>query len=189
MQNHPLHKPSSLFINIIILMATIATDPSLSEYGEGSRPSPRPPSYKLDSHQRHLVSLDLLERSPLCYHQSTKSPIWRHQFHGTPLVFWLMFFVLIGTISLFIPQLPPIALILWLPLLLYFVGILLVHGIYSRKASTLHQMTTAHQQQQQQQQQSNEYSDLYFLRSTSQQHSHAFTTLLPPPPSYQRATE
>ncbi|SAM00841.1 hypothetical protein [Absidia glauca] len=173
-------------------MVTIATDPSHLEFGEESRPSPRPPSYKPDPHHRHLISLDLLERSPLCYHhhQSTKAPIWRHQFHGTPLVFWLMFFVLIGTISLFIPQLPPIALILWLPLLLYFIGILLVHGIYSRKACTLHQMTALQQhQQQQQQQQRNEYSDLYFLRSTSQQHSHAFTTLLPPPPSYQRATE
>ncbi|KAI8341963.1 hypothetical protein BC941DRAFT_415000 [Chlamydoabsidia padenii] len=153
------------------------TDSPLSDIE--SRPSPpsRPPSYKIDHR------LDLPD------HHYKKPPLWRHQFHGTPLVFWLMVFVLVGTISLFIPQLPPIAFILWLPLLLYFIGILLVHGIYSRKTRALHQMERqlANIQCQQRLTHSTEYDNLYFLRSRSDQHSHVFTTLLPPPPSYQRA--
>ncbi|ORZ09451.1 hypothetical protein BCR42DRAFT_423450 [Absidia repens] len=167
--------------------SSISSSPELLEQ-QPSQSVSRPPSYKLDTH----IDLDALEiecQNSIQSHQ--KIPRWRHQFHGVPLVFWLVLFVMVGIVSLFIPQFPPMALVLWLPLIVYFIVVMLVHLIYRRKTHSLQQvecqLAAIQQRRQRALTQVTEYdNDLYFLHAISTQHTHPFTTLLPPPPSYQK---
>ncbi|CAO3595779.1 unnamed protein product [Absidia cylindrospora] len=154
-----------------------------------SRPSPRPPSYKLDTH----VDLDALERDLQQSIQShQKGSKWQHPFHGTALVFWLVLFVLIGMVSFFLPQQQPSSVALWLPLLVYLFALFLFHVTFRKKrAQSLQdrqaQLAAIHQRRQRVLTQVSEYpADLFFLYATSDHYTHPVTTLLPPPPSYQR---
>lgn len=151
-------------------------------------PLSRPPSYKLDTN----IDLDALERE---YEKSIRDykriPIWRHQFQGVPLVFWLVAFVMIGIISLFVPQMPTVSLVLWLPLAFYFFTFLIVQVIYRRRVQALQQLKgqlAAIQQHRQSvlAQVVECPADHYFLHSPSNHHTHHITTLLPPPPTYQK---
>ncbi|KAI8081432.1 uncharacterized protein BX664DRAFT_340379 [Halteromyces radiatus] len=152
-------------------------------------PLSRPPSYKLDTQ----IDLDALETQLISYLQTQKKvPFWRRQFYGTALVFWLVCFVLVGIISLFIPHAPPLVMLLWLPLVLYFVILLLLHIIYKQSRLKLeyvqYQLAGIRQYRHRAITQVREYpNDLYFLHYISIQHTHPITTLLPPPPTYQKA--
>ncbi|CAO3636422.1 unnamed protein product [Cunninghamella echinulata] len=147
----------------------------------------RPPSYKLNT----TIDMDAIEaqcRSDIL--SLNKLPTWYKHFNGAPLVFWLLFFVMLGTVSIFIPSLPNAAFLLWLPLLLYFFGLLVIQYKYRQRLQKINQiklkLADIRYYRQQVANQSIDLPDhLFFLHYQPNPFSNPYTTLLPPPPSYQ----
>ncbi|KAI8063928.1 hypothetical protein BC940DRAFT_335650 [Gongronella butleri] len=146
----------------------------------------RPPSYKLDSQ----VDLEAFEAELHMAIQALRCvPRWTRQFHGIPLIFWLFVFMFTGGSSVLVPGLPVLALLLWVPLLLYFVVLLYAHAMQCRRERQLgdlyHDLTLIQQHRQARLLHATTLpSSLFFFQYYTDDHAHPVTTLMPPPPCY-----
>ncbi|CAO3640072.1 unnamed protein product [Cunninghamella blakesleeana] len=177
----------------IITAESIAVEPgpytttTIAITGMNTIPLSRPPSYKLHTN----LDMDAIEtQGRLDILSLNNMPFWYRHFNGAALVFWLLFFVILGTVTIFIPALPSAAYLLWLPLLTYFIGLLGIQFNYRQRLRKInhinyqlshirhYRLYVAHQ--------SIELPDhMYFLHYQPNPLDHPYTTLLPPPPSYQ----
>lgn len=111
------------------------------------------------------------------------------QFLGFYRIFWFVIFIFIGAMSIFIPSLPPSALALWAPFLIYVAIAVIIHyrrrreekriteleqKIAQMREQRIHDVLSAMELPQ----------DHYFATEITDKHRHPVTTLLPPPPAY-----
>jgi hypothetical protein len=110
------------------------------------------------------------------------------QFYGVYFAFWLVVLAFVGAVSVFVPSLPPVALLLWIPLVVYLgVSIYLLHKRRQEKAA----MEAAAPERERRESRLRELlhamrlPDSYFFHIDNQkEHRHPVVTLLPPPPTY-----
>ncbi|ORX47050.1 hypothetical protein DM01DRAFT_1339350 [Hesseltinella vesiculosa] len=114
----------------------------------------------------------------------------QHQFHGICLAFYVMSFVFVGTVSVFVPDLPPVAKLLWVPLALYVIAVIVYHWYRMRKSTRIHhlemQVEVARRRRLHELLRNMTLPDDHYfvIEHNRPNHVHPVVTLLPPPPNY-----
>ncbi|KAI8328828.1 hypothetical protein BC941DRAFT_216049 [Chlamydoabsidia padenii] len=185
--------------------------PSLSRHNSLFSFLSRPPSYKrftTPEQEAQLVhDLATLQRLESYYHspENTNDGLlhpfsWldpsmsrrhlvlgciRSQFTGIFMAAWLILFVFIGAISVFVPNLPPLAKLLWLPLALYCIAVVVLFVIRQHRLAEITRMEHQLAYSQQQRQRARRLpEDYYFVIEQRPQRDRPVMTLIPPPPTY-----
>ncbi|KAI8077711.1 uncharacterized protein BX664DRAFT_343300 [Halteromyces radiatus] len=111
------------------------------------------------------------------------------QFTGFYMAFWVIVLVFVGAVSVFVPGLPPVAKLLWLPLGLYCLGVFFFFSYHQRHAREVFQLER--QVSRARRRRLNELlrnmelpNDHYFVIEQRASSGHPVMTLLPPPPNY-----
>jgi hypothetical protein len=97
--------------------------------------------------------------------------------------------VFVGAISVFVPSLPPVAKLLWLPLVLYCVGVVvLLGGVQWRRqrhmAHLEHQVALARQRRIDELLHATELPNDHYFVVQQRRAGRPVMTLIPPPPTY-----
>lgn len=108
---------------------------------------------------------------------------------GVAMAFWVLVLVFVGAISVFVPSLPPVAKLLWLPLVLYCVGVVvLLGGVQWRRqrhmANLEHQVALARQRRVDELLQATELPNDHYFVVQQRRAGRPVMTLIPPPPTY-----
>ncbi|KAL9547572.1 hypothetical protein MBANPS3_006098 [Mucor bainieri] len=111
------------------------------------------------------------------------------QFTGVYMVFWILVLGLAGCLSLFVLKLPGPLLLLWVPILLFLVGVYVAHKRYRKQLQELEELEEYVEAARERRveeivQRRNRHNDHFFVIRNLDDHTHAVVTLLPPPPVY-----
>lgn len=110
------------------------------------------------------------------------------QFSGVYFAFWLVVLAFVGAVAVIVPSLPPIALLLWIPLIAYLaVALYLFHKRRQERAA----IAAAAPERERRESRVRELlhamrlpDSYFFLIDNQKDHQHPVVTLLPPPPNY-----
>ncbi|CAO3631569.1 unnamed protein product [Cunninghamella blakesleeana] len=113
-----------------------------------------------------------------------------NQFFGFYMAFWIVVFAFLGAVSVFIPELSPLAKLLWLPLILYIIGVCIVLFLRHRQNKAV--LKLEEQVDAARRRRVNELltgmelpNDHYFvIEQNPNDHTHPVMKLIPPPPTY-----
>ncbi|KAG2175196.1 hypothetical protein INT44_007684 [Umbelopsis vinacea] len=110
------------------------------------------------------------------------------QFYGVYFAFWLVVLAFVGAVAVIVPGLPAIALLLWIPLVVY-IGI--AFHLFRQRRKERAAIEAAAPERERRESRVRELlhamrlpDSYFFLIDNQKDHRHPVVTLLPPPPNY-----
>ncbi|KAH8551541.1 hypothetical protein BGW37DRAFT_520498 [Umbelopsis sp. PMI_123] len=145
----------------------------------------RPPSYK------RFDPLDHQTNDESAAHEGSHMGGWKgllSQFSGIYFAFWVVILAFVGAVAVIVPELPQIALLMWIPLAAY----LTVAGyLYYRRRKERQAIEAAEPERERRESRLRELlhamrlpDNYFFVIDNQKEHHHPVVTLLPPPPTY-----